>query len=147
MIARKRSVGAMATAMVLFGIIASAAAGEKSTAAALSLELNNLSDSETGCLATFMVRNGLEQHLDKVSFEVVLFVGEGLVDRLLVLDFSPLARNKTRVRQFDLAGAKCAEISRILINDAAECQARDIKRSACIEHLETKVRMPVEFGS
>jgi len=113
----------------------------------VSLELNDLSDSATGCLATFMARNALPQRLDEIAFEVVLFDADGRVDRLLVLDFSPLTRGKTRVRQFELEGAECAGISRVLVNDAAACSGADVAPHACIEQLETTVRVPVEFGS
>lgn len=116
-------------------------------AVGLSLELNNLARSEAGCLATFMVKNGFEQPLEKVAFEIVLFNAQGLVERLMVLDFSPLSAGKTRVRQFDLAGADCADISRVLINDAAACEASALPATACLDHLKTTARPKVEFGS
>ena len=122
-------------------------ASAEDKAPGLSLELNKLAKSESGCLATFMVRNGFETPLEKVAFEIVLFNGDGLVDRMMVLDFSPLSTGKTRVRQFDLAGADCNSISRVLINDAAACEGASVSATACLERLETNARPEVEFGS
>ena len=115
--------------------------------ASLSLELNNLTDSATGCLATFMAKNAMQQKLDEVAFEVVLFDTDGRVDRLLVLDFSPLIEGKTRVRQFELPGTQCNGISRVLVNDAAACSGAGVDPHSCIEQLETAARVAVEFGS
>lgn len=117
------------------------------SASRLSLELNNLTPSDTGCLATFMVKNGLEQPLEKVGYEIVLFDSDGLVQRMMVLDFSPLTIGKTRVRQFDLPGTDCTQIGRVLVNDAAFCEGPDLSTNACIEQLETSTKPKVEFGS
>lgn len=113
----------------------------------LSLELNNLTPSDAGCLATFMVRNGLPQPLEKVGYEIVLFDTDGLVERMMVLDFSPLTSGKTRVRQFDLPGTSCARIGRVLVNDAAFCEGPNLNAGTCLEQLETSARPNVEFGS
>ncbi|MCY6379681.1 hypothetical protein [Hoeflea prorocentri] len=135
-----------ATTIAVFSILSQVASADDK-APVLSLELNKLAKSESGCLATFMVKNGFEAPLEKVAFEIVLFNGDGLVDRMMVLDFSPLSTGKTRVRQFDLAGADCNSISRVLINDAAACKGASVAATACLESLETNARPDVEFGS
>lgn len=134
-------------AAAVFGMNATLSAAQESGSPTLSLELNNLTKGDSGCLATFMAKNDLQRPLERVAFEVVLFDTEGRVDRLLLLDFSPLPENKTRVRQFELAGMECAGISRVLVNDAAECTGTDIEPGSCISSLTTAVRVPVEFGS
>ncbi len=139
----KWAAAAVAAALVL----PMPAAAQDAAAPALSLELNNLNKGGDGCLATFMAKNGLGHPLEKVAFEVVLFDQEGRVDRLLVLDFSPLSDAKTRVRQFELSGMECGNISRVLVNDAAECSGSDIDPASCIGQLVTTVRVAVEFGS
>lgn len=128
-------------------VLGTGVANSQDSASRLSLELNNLTASDTGCLATFMVKNGLEQPLEKVGYEIVLFDTDGLVQRMMVLDFSPLTSGKTRVRQFDLPGTDCTQISRVLVNDAAFCEGPDLSANTCIEQLETSVRPKVEFGS
>jgi len=68
------------------------------------------------------------------------------VEKLMILDFSPLPIGKTRVRQFDLADMPCDNISRILINDASACEGDALPKNICVEDLETKARADVEFG-
>ena len=135
------------TAIMLATAVIPAFAQDPSDTATISLELNNLAPSEAGCLATFMVKNGLDKAIDELAYEVVLFNGDGFVDRMIVLDFSPLPTDKTRVRQFDLDGISCPDVSRVLINDAASCAGGNIPDGTCIRALETKTRMDVEFGS
>ncbi len=113
----------------------------------IHLEINTLTPSATGCLATFMVRNGYEGEFAKIAYEIVLFDGAGLVKQLMVLDFSPLPTGKTRVRQFDLPDASCQDISRVLINDVAGCESKNMPENICLEGLQTRARMDVEFGS
>ncbi|MEM6464422.1 MAG: hypothetical protein AAF724_21175 [Pseudomonadota bacterium] len=137
------SISALAAAIAL----STPAGAQSEDQSKVSLELNNLTSSEAGCLATFMVKNGFDQPLEKVGYEIVLFDTEGLVERMMVLDFSPLSTGKTRVRQFDLPGTTCEQIGRVLVNDAAFCEGGNLPAQACLERLETSARPQVEFGS
>lgn len=129
------------------GAAAPAASQEAADKGQLSLELNNLAATDAGCLATFMVKNGFEKPLEKVAFEIVLFGKTGRVDRMLILDFSPLTVGKTRVRQFELDGASCPDISRVLVNDTASCEAEGQPSRACLQELKTSTPLSVEFGT
>ncbi|MEX3007420.1 hypothetical protein [Hoeflea sp. TYP-13] len=113
----------------------------------LYLELNNLSVSETGCLATFLIKNNFDSSLEKGAFEIVLFDKSKKINRLMILDFSPLTTGKTQVRQFDLAATRCDGIGRVLINDSASCEGGDLPDHACLTRLETRTRQQIEFGS
>lgn len=109
------------------------------------VELNNLKPSQGGCQIIFVVKNDLGKKLEKVSYEVVLFDGEGLVDRMTIFDFQSLKIGKTKVRQFNLTGTDCTKISRILINGAKECKGAEA--DACMSNLITNNRTAIEFGS
>lgn len=113
----------------------------------LSLELNALQPTDSGCRLTFVVVNELAALLEKAAFEVALFDGSGQVNRLTILDFKDLPAGKTKVRRFDLNGSKCAEISRVLVNDATECAGPGIDPKACIRQLKTGGKAGVTFGS
>lgn len=115
-------------------------------APALSLELNALQPSEKGCRLTFVVNNGLGGELAQAAFEIALFNADGVVDRLMVLDFKELPVGKTKVSRFDLAGADCGKISRVLINHATECTGVGIEPAACIRQLKTDTKTGVTFG-
>ena len=113
---------------------------------ALTLELNALQPSERGCRFTFMATNGLGGDLSSAAFELVLFDKAGMVSRITIVDFKDLPEGKTKVRQFDFSGIDCANLGRILVNDATECAGTGIEPKACIRYLKTETRSETVFG-
>lgn len=113
---------------------------------ALSLELNAAQPSEKGCRLTFVVNNALGADLSKAAFEIALFNEAGVVDRLAVLDFKDLPAGKTKVTRFDLAGADCDRLSRVLINSATECAGNGVEPAACMRGLKTSTKTAIAFG-
>jgi hypothetical protein len=134
-------------------LAASAALAEdadKSTEArptGLFLELNALQPSDKGCRLTFVIANHLSGDIAKAAFEIALFDRTGVVDRLTVLDFHELPHGKTKVSRFDLPGADCSKVSRVLVNSTTECSGSGIEPSDCLTKLQTATRTEVEFGS
>lgn len=126
--------------------IASAHSQETAPAPALTLELNGAQPSDKGCRLTFVVNNALGSELSKAAFEIALFNESGVVDRLTVLDFKELPVGKTKVTRFDLAGADCAKISRVLINHATECAGEGVEPAACMRQLKTETKTGIAFG-
>ncbi|WP_421912635.1 hypothetical protein [Mesorhizobium sp.] len=113
---------------------------------ALGLELNGAQPSDKGCRLTFVVSNNLGADLSKTAFEIALFNEAGVVDRLTVLDFKDLPAGKTKVTRFDLAGADCAKISRVLINSATQCTGAGVEPNACMRKLKTVSKTGIAFG-
>ena len=85
--------------------------------------------------------------LDKAGFEMALFDENGAVNRLAVLEFNDLPVNKTKISRFDLAGADCAKISRVLINNSSSCAGAGVDPKLCLNALKTETRTKVTFGS
>ncbi|TIL70522.1 MAG: hypothetical protein E5Y65_12490 [Mesorhizobium sp.] len=121
-------------------------AQQSEPAPALTLELNGAQPSDKGCRLTFVVNNTLGADLSKAAFEIALFNEAGVVDRLTVLDFKDLPAGKTKVTRFDLAGADCAKVSRVLINSSTECAGTGIKPDACMRGLKTETKTGIAFG-
>lgn len=141
----------MALRKALYGIMAAsglcatppgAAAQDK----ALSIELNDAADMNGGCRLSYVALNETGVLLDKVSFDVFTFDGEGKVGQSLVFEFGRLPAGKTKVVQFDLADQPCATISRLLINDITECIAEGTNSTICIDALKTTTRTSIIFG-
>lgn len=63
-----------------------------------------------------------------------------------MLDFKDLPAGKTKVTRFDLAGADCAKVSRVLINSATECAGTGIEPDACMRRLKTETKTGIAFG-
>ena len=139
-----RSLVAAAT----FGAVAASAQDAQQAAAqpSLTVELNALQPSERGCRFTFVVTNQLGGELKSAAFELVLFDKAGMVSRITIVDFKDLPEGKTKVRQFDFSGIDCANLGRILVNDATECAGDGIEPKACIRHLKTETRSETVFG-
>jgi hypothetical protein len=113
---------------------------------ALVLELNAAQPSDKGCRLTFVVTNNLGAELTKAAFEIALFNGAGVVDRLTVLDFNELPAGKTKVVRFDLSGTDCTKISRVLVNHATECTGVGIDPKACLSQLKPETKSTIVFG-
>jgi hypothetical protein len=134
-------------AAVAFAIAAfPALSQETAPAGALSLELNAMQPSAKGCRLTFVVTNGLAADISTAAFELALFNAEGVVDRLTVLEFRDLPAGKTKVSRFDLAGADCGKISRILINTATECAGKGVGAGDCMRGIRTSTKAGIAFG-
>lgn len=131
---------AMATAL------AGGSALAQEAAPGLHLELNAAQPSDKGCRLTFVVNNRLGADLERVAFELALFNEAGAVDRLTVLAFKEMPAGKTKVSRFDIAGADCTKLSRVLINEATECVGAGIEPAACMRRLEATTKTGITFG-
>jgi hypothetical protein len=119
---------------------------QSAPAPALMLELNSAQPSDKGCRLTFVVNNALGADLSKAAFEIALFNEAGVVDRLTVLDFKDLSAGKTKVTRFDLAGADCGKLSRVLINSTTECAGNGVEPATCMRGLNTSTKTGIAFG-
>ena len=149
---------ASARILILASLMSLAGAGqvwaqEPATAApapsaepALNIELNALEPLDKGCRLTFVVTNRLGGELTKASVELALFDKTGFVDRLTVLDFTDMPEGKTKVSRFDIPGADCAGIGRILVNEVTGCAGPGLDLAACRKGLATSARAEIEFG-
>ncbi|PDQ19784.1 hypothetical protein CN311_17625 [Mesorhizobium sanjuanii] len=136
----------LTSALVVSLAMGPALAQQAAPAPSLTLELNAVQPSDKGCRLTFVVNNGLGTDLTKAAFEIALFNEAGVVDRLTVLDFKELPAGKTKVTRFDLAGADCTKLSRVLINSATECTGASAEPAACMRGLKTATKTGIAFG-
>ncbi len=115
---------------------------------ALALELNSTGDTaDGGCRLTYVANNGMTAPLEKTSFQMAVFDGTGSVTRLIVLDFGALAVGKTKVVQFDIPSQTCTQISRIVVNDVAQCTTTGgAAVPDCLTTLATASRTAIQFG-
>ena len=134
-------IGALALSHTLAGTaIVSAQSGN------FVLELNNATEVDDSCRLTYVATNNTGIALSKTSYEVAIFDAEGGVSNLLVLEFGQLPIAKTKVVQFDLKGQSCANISRIVVNNLAECESADGSHDFCLSALITSSRNDIQFG-
>lgn len=114
-----------------------------------SLELNNAAETTAGgCRLTYVATNKTGTELGQTAYEVAVFNAEGVVSRILVLEFGALTVDKTKVVQFDLSDQPCTAISRIVVNDVAACTLADGTGEGdfCLSGLVTASRSSIQFG-
>ncbi len=134
------------------GLIAGAASAQNfvqvQSTPAILLELNSAATTQAGgCRLTYVANNGSDQALQQIAYQVVIFDGDGIVRRILVLEFGGLTVGKTKIVQFELGDQGCDDISRIVVNDVAECTlAEGGAADFCLSGLETNSRTPIQFG-
>jgi hypothetical protein len=135
----RSTLGAVMIAVSCFGLSAMGAAAQTGN---VELELNTAQDINNGCRLTYVATNATPTGLEKVSYEVAVFDLDGIVKRLLVLEFGWLPSGKTRVVQFDLPEQTCDSISRISVNGAVECASAQGEQTVCRDNalLSTRVR-------
>ncbi|MCQ0969166.1 hypothetical protein MLD63_01785 (plasmid) [Paracoccus sp. TK19116] len=115
------------------------------------LELNGATDTDAGaCRMTFVATNDSGEAFERTAWQVGVFDGEGIVRSILVLEFGALSDGKTKIVLFDLPGSGCADISRVVVNDVAQCQPEGAAETeladTCLDALSTRSRTELDFG-
>jgi len=114
----------------------------------IGLELNDLQPAESGCLAVFVVHNGLGDPLDKLSLRVVAFDAEQHAKLFLSLDVGALPVDKTRVLRFDLGSSlKCSDVGRLVLDDVIACEGAKMDPQKCLMALalSSRAAVPIDF--
>lgn len=141
-----RTISMIAAAATL---VAAPAFAQDEAAAGFNLELNAAADTTAGaCRLTYVASNNSETALDRTAYEVAVFDAQGVVQRLLVLEFGALVEGKTKILQFDLAETPCGSISRIVVNDSAACieAGTETALDLCMKGLTAASRTAIQFG-
>jgi len=112
----------------------------------IAVEFNDLQQSETGCRAVFVLNNGLDKPLDKVTLRVVAFDAENHAKLFLSLDVGALPIGKTRVMRFDLGpDLACKDVSRIVLDDVISCEGAEMAPPACLAAIALSSRAGAPF--
>lgn len=89
--------------------------------ATIMLELNKLEPASGSCRAYFVVENKTPELVRELRLDTFIFDGNGVIVRRIGLTFPDMRPERTKVVPFDLAGANCTEIGRLLVNDVLTC--------------------------
>jgi hypothetical protein len=131
------------TAILALAVAAPVAAAEKGK---ISVEFNDLQASEKGCRAVFVLNNGLDAALTKMSLRVVAFDKEEHAKLFLSLDVGALPVGKTRVLRFDLGeGVGCSDIGRLVLDDVTACEGGGLDPAGCLAAIALSSRAPAPF--
>lgn len=114
----------------------------------LLLELNNAEDQPSGhCQLTFLTENSTTHDITRAAWQFAILDAEGHVRALPVIDFGALPPGKTRAVTVELPGRSCTQISRIVVNDVAECETgAQTSGDICLSDLVAQSRVAIAFG-
>ncbi|SLN45015.1 hypothetical protein [Ruegeria meonggei] len=111
----------------------------------LQIELNTIQDVEGACRLTFVAENRTDSAIDTASFQTVVFDASGRVITFTLYNFRELPLDLPRVRQFDVRGEACGNISRVLINGLSSCVTGGSESEVCLKALNLSSRTDVEL--
>lgn len=129
-------------------------AQSSSPSGTFSLELNRLDGFDGGCRVTLVEKNGTSTAFASLKLDLVVFGGDGIVEKRVGVEAGPLKAGRTSVRTFDLKGLACDNVGRLLINDVLACEAEGLAADAadasaasdaCLDALEPRSRVPAGF--
>ncbi len=126
--------------LVLLALLATPFAPAVATAQSLTVELNKLEDVETGCQAFFLFQNGLADNLTGFEMSLAILTNDGIIDRLLTIDASPLPAQRTTLKLFEIPEIQCAAIGDILLHDIGACTPQNGEELDCFSFLELNSR-------
>jgi hypothetical protein len=102
----------------------------------ITAEFNDLQQTDAGCRAVFVLNNGLDKALGKVTLRVVAFNKDKQAKLFLSLDVGNLPVGKTRVLRFDLGdGLACKDVGRLVLDDVTSCEGAEIGPPECLAAL------------
>lgn len=114
----------------------------------ITAEFNDLQQTDAGCRAVFVLNNGLDKPLGKVTLRVVAFDRDKLAKLFLSLDVGSLPVRKTRVLRFDLGdGLACKDVGRLVLDDVTSCEGAEIGPPECLSaiSLSSRAGPPFDF--
>ncbi|WP_310618751.1 hypothetical protein [Flexibacterium corallicola] len=133
---RFRSV-ALGLVAALFCFQNSALAENASSGGEISLQLNKAVSQGQSCRVSLVMQNGLSQTIEQLGVDLVIFDRSGGVFDFLTVKAGRLPAGKTRVRQYDLSGQDCTNISSLLVNDVRSCDGDGLNQNICLDALTT----------
>ncbi|WP_371731839.1 hypothetical protein [Ruegeria sp. HKCCA6707] len=115
-----------AIALMLAPLVVAAEEGK------LSIELNKFEPGESnGCRAYFLFRNRTENSFEDFEMSLAILDNDGVIDRLLSIDASPLPVQRTVLKLFEIPEVNCADISEVLLHDLPACKPQNAEPMDC----------------
>ncbi|MBM9594402.1 hypothetical protein [Roseitranquillus sediminis] len=123
--------------MLLPALMLATTAATAEADSGVAIELNALEQAGGACRLTFTVGSRMEQDLEQLVLETVVFDRAGKVAALTLFDFLEVPAGRTRVRQFDLPEMSCGELAGFLVNGAATCTVAGAASEICDDAVVT----------
>lgn len=104
----------------------------------IGVQLNKLETDGEDCRVHLVLENGLGQALESFQLDLVVFDGDGIIQRRTVLETAPLRAGGTSVRAFRMTDTDCGMVGRILINDVSACEGPEGAVDGCGDSVQVE---------
>lgn len=140
-------VGAAAALLIAGGAAAQdATEGEAGAAPApLSIELNKMVDVDGACRLYVVLHNETGRSFTELKLDIVLFDAQSIILDQILVDLAPLARDRTMVRAFEIAGHACSDFGEVLMNDVLACAGAEETWVDCVDAIVPSTRAQIDF--
>ncbi len=101
----------------------------------LTVELNKLEDVEGGCQTFFLFRNETGQSFESFEMSLAILTADGIIDRLLTIDASPIPAGRTTLKLFEIPDMQCTRIGEVLLHDIGSCRPQNGAEMDCFSIL------------
>ncbi len=107
----------------------------------LTIEINKFEEIDGGgCRAFFLFQNATGKSFEGFEMSLAIFNKDGVIDRLLSIDASPLPVARTTLKLFEIPQISCANISEVLLHDVPVCKPQNEANTDCYPMLDLKSR-------
>ena len=112
----------------------------------LIVELNKFEKTENGgCQAFFLFRNQTNLTFEGFEMSLAVLDTDGVIDRLLTIDASPLPAQRTTLKLFEIPEIECTQVSEILLHELSSCKPQNDSEMDCYPILELRSRTSAEL--
>ncbi|SDE43408.1 hypothetical protein [Ruegeria marina] len=121
-------------------------AGLAQFAGPLVVELNKLEPGEgDSCRAYFLFRNQTGMSFEALEMSLALLQSDGVIDRLVTVDASPLPVARTTLKLFEFPQTRCDGLGEILLHEIGRCKPQNRDEADCFEIIEidSKASVPL----
>lgn len=103
----------------------------------LLVELNKFEEIDGGgCRAFFLFRNKTDNSFAGFEMSLAILDTNGVIDRLLSIDASPLPVARTTLKLFEIPDTTCVGISEILLHEITSCKPQNGTEMDCFDILD-----------
>ena len=127
---------------VMMSVVTTGAWAQK---AGMRVELNKLEAGENLCRVYMIFENKGPERYTAFVMDMFAFDKKGIIQKYLAIEVAPLRPNKTTIKVFEMAGVKCDDFSKIVLNDISQCAVASKPVDECLDRTTIESKSPVGF--
>lgn len=132
-----KSLATITAAIALLTVWAGPASAQ---AERLIVELNKFEAIDNGCRTFFLFRNQTVNAFQGFEMSLAILNDEGIIERLLTVDASPLPAERTTLKLFEIPETTCESVGEILLHEISRCETDQGGQMDCFDIVDLSSR-------